>query len=176
MDYLKDTAGNRVKMLIATKGITQTELAIAVNVSKDMISKIITGKTKLGIETGMKIADYFGTSLDFLYGRTHIDNIPLYIRDNICSHITPMIYDVKGNPSPSLLVSKSLADYIGAILDIKQNDKMPDDLRSVWIDRVKQELLDDLQNVSVMDGVVYHLVRGDIPDDEIKKQLESLLN
>ena len=58
-----------------SKGITQEQLAIALNVSPQAVSKWETNTSQPDIQTLPLIADYFGTSIDFLYyGQGYVYN------------------------------------------------------------------------------------------------------
>ena len=176
MDEINEAVGIRIKKLLDSRGVSQTVLAKAVHVSKDMVSKVITGKAKLSIHTAIRIADYFETSLDYLYGRTCFVNIPQYMRDIICSHIMPRNIKVNDKPIPSLSVSQSLSDYFESVFEISRiNDAiLPDDMRSELFSRKEQELLDAFQNRTVGMLIDYHLVRGELKDVEVEKEIQEL--
>lgn len=59
---------NRIKELRAINNVKQFELAEAVNVSRAALSGYETGKFQADIETYIKMADYFGVSVDYLLG------------------------------------------------------------------------------------------------------------
>lgn len=60
---------NRIKELRLNKGISQKDLAFVLNVSAAAFSGYETGKYQADIPTYIKIADFFGVSLDYLLGR-----------------------------------------------------------------------------------------------------------
>ncbi|WP_234396838.1 helix-turn-helix domain-containing protein [Bacillus massiliglaciei] len=61
----------RLSLLIKYKGLTNAELARAINVSPALITKYITGKASPSYENFIKIADYFNVSMDYLRGRSN---------------------------------------------------------------------------------------------------------
>lgn len=61
---------NRIKALRSEKGVKQSELAAAVNVSQAALSGYETEKYEAELETYMAIADFFGVTLDYLLGRS----------------------------------------------------------------------------------------------------------
>lgn len=50
---------------------TQTDLADYLNVKQTTYSKYELGKINIPIEVFMKLADYYGVSVDYLLGRTN---------------------------------------------------------------------------------------------------------
>ena len=58
------------KLLRKEKGISQVQLAEALNVSKACISMIEIGKNEPTANTLIRYADFFGCSTDFLLGRS----------------------------------------------------------------------------------------------------------
>ena len=62
----------RIKKLRKDKGISQLQLAIAIHVSQNTISRYETGEREPGIKELILLADYFNVSVDYLIGRTDI--------------------------------------------------------------------------------------------------------
>ena len=60
----------KIKYLRQQKKISQLKLAMDLNMSQNSISRYETGEREADYETLLKIADYFGVSLDYLFGRT----------------------------------------------------------------------------------------------------------
>ncbi len=60
----------RLKFLREKKGISQVRLAIDLNLNQNSISRYETGAREADYETLIKIADYFGVSIDYLLERT----------------------------------------------------------------------------------------------------------
>ena len=58
---------NRVKELRIEKNITQQELATAVNISRQAISYIEKNQKKPTILVALKIAEYFGISVEEIF-------------------------------------------------------------------------------------------------------------
>ena len=61
---------NNFKELLQERKLTQEQIALALAVKQSSISKLLNGMTSPKFETLIKIADYFGVSLDYLVGRT----------------------------------------------------------------------------------------------------------
>lgn len=64
-----------LKILRNKKGISQQKLADAIGVSQQSINKYENHKIEPDIDTLIKIADFFETSVDYLIGHTDIDHI-----------------------------------------------------------------------------------------------------
>ena len=59
----------KLKILRKKKGLTQQEVAELLNVERVAYTKWENGKSKPNYEKLEKIADFFGVSLDWLFGR-----------------------------------------------------------------------------------------------------------
>ena len=60
----------RLKTLRKKRRISQLKLAMDLNMNQNSISRYETGEREADYETLLKFADYFGVSLDYLFGRT----------------------------------------------------------------------------------------------------------
>lgn len=60
----------RLKKLRKDRGISQLKLAMDINTNQNTISRYETGEREPGISDLIKLADYFGVSLDYLLERT----------------------------------------------------------------------------------------------------------
>lgn len=67
--------GERIKELRETKGTSQQELACVVGVSREKIAKIEAGEREAKAQDIILIADYFGTTTDFLLRGVETENI-----------------------------------------------------------------------------------------------------
>lgn len=61
---------NRIRDLREDRDLKQDDLAREVGIDQRTISNYETGKTKPDSEALIKLADFFGVSIDFLVGRT----------------------------------------------------------------------------------------------------------
>lgn len=59
--------GTTVKLLREHRGLAQHELAAEIGVSQSTISLIETGERSPSIEVAMKLATFFGVTIDSLY-------------------------------------------------------------------------------------------------------------
>ncbi len=62
--------GERIQQLRKEKGLTQTALAEALGVTQQAVGKWETGRSSPDPATLMRLAEYFGVSVDSLLGRT----------------------------------------------------------------------------------------------------------
>lgn len=60
----------RLRELRKQKGISQIKLALDLNTNQNTISRYETGEREPGLNELIKIADYFGVSIDYLLLRT----------------------------------------------------------------------------------------------------------
>ena len=66
--YVQAFAQN-LNSLMKENNMTQGDLARAINVPQQTISRYVTGKREVTLEYLCKIADYFGEDIDVLIGR-----------------------------------------------------------------------------------------------------------
>ena len=64
--------GQRLKKLRLLWGKTQQELADALNISRSAYALYEAGRRQLGYESLLALADFYGVSLDYLFGRTEV--------------------------------------------------------------------------------------------------------
>ncbi|MBR3641446.1 MAG: helix-turn-helix transcriptional regulator [Oscillibacter sp.] len=60
----------RLKELRLARGITQVRMAIDLNMSQNTISRYETGEREPALAELVRLADYFGVSVDYLLERT----------------------------------------------------------------------------------------------------------
>ncbi|MBQ9746901.1 MAG: helix-turn-helix domain-containing protein [Clostridia bacterium] len=96
--------GNKIRELRKKKGITQEQLASALNLSVQAISKCETGAGYPDVATLPVIASYFGVSLDVLFD---------YDANNIEEKITEILYSSRGGV-PFDIAEKRLIEGIAA--------------------------------------------------------------
>lgn len=64
----------RLKDLREDKDLTQTDIANILNISQRGYSHYETGNNDIPTDILIKLADYYGISVDYLLGRTDIKN------------------------------------------------------------------------------------------------------
>ena len=58
----------RLRYLLESKNIKQKDVAAAIGVYTSTMSQYVTGQRSPDVETLIKLADYFGVSVDYLIG------------------------------------------------------------------------------------------------------------
>ncbi|WP_432662550.1 helix-turn-helix transcriptional regulator [Wukongibacter baidiensis] len=71
----KSILGDRLKKLRKDKKITQKELAKILNIQNTTLSQYENGVNEPNDEMKVKIADYFGVTIDYLLGRSNVKQI-----------------------------------------------------------------------------------------------------
>ena len=66
--------GDRLKSLRNRKGLSQAEFAMQIGVSKSSVNMYERGEREPNFETLETIADYFNVDLDYLMGKSEIEN------------------------------------------------------------------------------------------------------
>lgn len=66
---MKDTVVNHIKEQRVQAGITQAELAAAVGVSRQSIISIERGRYIPSLQLALRVAEFFGCSVDTLFQR-----------------------------------------------------------------------------------------------------------
>jgi len=59
----------RIKELMDERKLNQVKLALELDICQTTISKWLLGKTEPSISSLWRLADFFGTDLDYLVGR-----------------------------------------------------------------------------------------------------------
>lgn len=67
----------RLKEMRKQRGVSQTELSKSIGVAQPTYSGWESGKFQIDDESKIKLADYFGVSIDYLMGR---DNVPQTVK------------------------------------------------------------------------------------------------
>ena len=61
---------NRIRAMREDLDLRQIDVSYATGIDQKTLSNYETGKTKPDIEALIRLADYFGVSIDYLVGRT----------------------------------------------------------------------------------------------------------
>ena len=67
----------RLKQLIQETGVSQRQVAEAIGLSEPALNHYINGRREPDIATLIKLADYFGVSIDYLVGRDVPEERPM---------------------------------------------------------------------------------------------------
>ncbi|HEM6035838.1 helix-turn-helix transcriptional regulator [Streptococcus suis] len=77
--------GKRLRSLRVDNGKTKEELSIYLNMTVDAYSRYETGKRQPSVDNLVKLAIFYGVSLDYLLGRDDIE-IPVFDRESVVSY------------------------------------------------------------------------------------------
>ena len=76
-----DSSMNRLRKLRIEKGLLQSDIAKIINKSERTVGFYETGERDMGTETLSILADFFNISIDYLLGKTDIENSGQQIDD-----------------------------------------------------------------------------------------------
>ncbi|HEM3613162.1 TPA: helix-turn-helix transcriptional regulator [Streptococcus suis] len=77
--------GTRLQTLRIDNGKNKEELSIYLNMTVDAYSRYETGKRQPSVDNLVKLAIFYGVSLDYLLGRDDIE-IPVFDRESVVSY------------------------------------------------------------------------------------------
>ena len=100
----------KIKYLRQTNNLSQSELAKIIGVSQKSISDYEKQKTQPDIETLIKLADYFHTTIDYILGH----NVPYLLDKSTLSQEQQELLNYIQNLSPQNC--KRVKDFITGIL------------------------------------------------------------
>ena len=66
--------GQRLRELRKSKYLTQAQVAESINCTTAAYNRYETGEREPSMETLISLADYYGVSMDYLYGRAPLSN------------------------------------------------------------------------------------------------------
>ena len=94
------TFGERLRSLRDEKDLSQEELGKILNLSQSTIAYYETSKKEPTKETMERMADFFGVSLDYLFGRTNIRTISPSVAETP-AHYTPEVQAAHRTDDPT---------------------------------------------------------------------------
>lgn len=115
MDTNRNEVKDRLKQLMAQKGITSKQLASLCHLSEDSIKGYKRTNT-LPLEHAEKIADEYNVTLDWLYGRSEYQSetdimVDIMLALEKVFHFTAK-KDKSGDTYPVLLIDRTFYEYI----------------------------------------------------------------
>lgn len=149
---------------------TQSELAKAINVSQDSISKIENGHMSLTLENLINIANHYHVSLDYIC--TGIGH------NNILELLTSCIEleyrnHVIGNDNfiyPAMTMNHSFYNYLTHTAQIQHDKNVPDEIKEKWYKYEVDTFFSNKQNEILQDNITLIPVRSKqfFPSDDIQ--------
>ncbi len=82
---IKKIFSKRLKNLLKSKNLTQSELGRVLDLSRPEISNYVTGRHVPSLSTAVKISDFFNVSIDYLFREKPIDSINSFLPMSIPS-------------------------------------------------------------------------------------------
>lgn len=122
----RSKTNNRLKELMTQKGITKSQLANLCGVSEDSIKSYRRGDNKNGLplDVAIKIADKYGVTLDWLFGRSECQNETDFIVNTVLALDSVFRFtsrkDTSGNTYPVLLIDRLFHEYITDLGDLQR--------------------------------------------------------
>lgn len=148
MEDLKIIVAQRLKQLIESRNISQSEFAKLTGISKDTVSKLVNGKYSLSIPNAIRISDEFQVSLEYLYGRETEENRMQYALDILLKHF-PVCKDKSfwdiSRPEVHIMCSPALAELLNK-LSTYQDAQLPDDILLELEQREKKTFLSVIED------------------------------
>ena len=84
MRYDMKECGNRIRQIRKTRGMTQEQLALKLNIGDRYLRKIENGEQVPSIDTLLEIATQLGVSLDYITTGSQLqDNLKQRLRDAV---------------------------------------------------------------------------------------------
>lgn len=96
---------NRLKELRRSFGVTQKELASSLGIAQPTLSGWETDRFQIDYDNLVKLADFFGTSIDYILGR------------NVIEQTTIQDLSPKGEPNNSKLAVRSAREKLLGVYD-----------------------------------------------------------
>ena len=160
--------GERIIQLLKSRHMRQSYLAEKAGISRYAISKAITGEAKLSIDNAIKIADYFGVSLDYIYGKSEFESTYLHTLDIINKYIQfkkrdfDKFLDGETKDCFELYIQPSLDIYLKAIAtetDFNETQSyLTEKGATIQIEPIKNELLDIIKKDPPDEPASYNLI------------------
>ncbi len=127
--------GERLRKIRKEHNEGQKELAEAINVSKDSISKYERGVMRMTFDNMILISNHYKVSLDYLIkgegGSDLLDTLNTYIKLNY-KEITDTTSNNTPRSTPVLSINRSYFEYLVQIANANSNENIPEELREQW--------------------------------------------
>lgn len=134
--------GERIACLRKSKNLTQEQFAEEIGMSPATISSIEQGRNQVSAEVAIAIADRFGVSLDWIYGRTEDTNdeastMLLYLKKIMGFHI-----DQNYTHPYFFVIGKPFFDFFEGYVQATKlfnEGAIPEAAYNPWIDKLKDD-------------------------------------
>lgn len=127
--------GERIRKIRKEHNEGQKELAEAINVSKDSISKYERGVMRMTFDNMVLISNHYKVSLDYLIkgegGSDLLDTLNTYIKLDY-QRINDTTPKNTSRPTPVLSINRSYFEYLVQIANANSDENIPAELREQW--------------------------------------------
>lgn len=174
MNDKKEIVAQRLKELLESRALSQSELAEKCFLTKDAVSKIINGKMALSVPSALKIANAFGVSLDYLFGLTDFENATQLAISLIERQLTfgVDVYSLESKHKLSTLsISAPFDDYRNAVY--QAHGMSAETMESALAKEKGRLLVSMLKDVSDLEKRKYALVPFKHLNDELATKLDD---
>lgn len=100
--------GDILRGLRESKKVTQAGMAEFLGIDRSTYTKYESGKSKPDSDMLIKIADYFGVSIDYLLGRTDVPTV----REQTVKYKAGSDLNVSGLPDEAVKQAKEYIDFL----------------------------------------------------------------
>lgn len=167
----------RIKKLREKNNETQSELAEAIHVTQDNISKIETAKVSLTLENLLSISEHYHVSCDYICTGNDTYTIPALLNRYVKLQISKVCVGEEHFTYPEMFISKNFYDFLLQSAYANTDMPMPKELRKLWLEFAKSKFYKEVDNETPEYKSV-KLVTGNLifPDDNKKdwKQADLL--
>lgn len=167
----------RIKKLREKNHETQSELAEAIHVTQDNISKIETAKVSLTLENLLFIAEHYHVSCDYICTGNDTNTILTILKRHVKLRFSRGSLGEEHLTYPEMEISKPFFDFLVQSAYASANDILPKVLKKQWLELAETTFYKEADNESP-EYVSVIPVTGSLifPDDDKKdwKQADLL--
>lgn len=145
--------GKRIRKIRKANKESQEELAAAINLTQDSISKIETGKSSLSLETQLLIAQHYKISHDYLIDGLDRNNILETLNNYISVKYTLSSTGYGYFSTPTIHIKESLWNYLLRIANINNDKNIPETVKKTWSEIEIKNFYNNEQNDNVVEFV-----------------------
>lgn len=130
---------NRIGELRREKGLTLKEMGEILNIRDNTLSQYETGKREPQLGLMIEIANFFGVSLEFLFGKTDIRDYPINTKDDCINLLELLKSNQISYDHISLESALNLLLWVSENIDLLNSDDYPGLLETAYYFRKQIE-------------------------------------
>lgn len=164
----------RIKKLREKNHETQSELAEAIHVTQDNISKIETAKVSLTLENLLSIAEHYHVSCDYICTGNDTYTIPALLNRYVKLQISRGSIGEEHLNYLEMKISKTFFDFLFQSANANENKYMPKEVREHWLELAESNFYKEVNkeiNKESQEYISVIPVTGNLifPDDSRKE-------